>query len=317
MPLFRAGEFLYSKAEQEERKKFLQERVDFLRTKREAVESSYLATFNMKIDRSRDEEQRKEEALEYDRLDKIWNFDKYPEELPMCLILPGINNYAGYRAELNLNSIFQQNYSNYFVVIINDASTDRSDEIYRKYLDFHNFDKSRYVYINNKRNKGSLENIYNSVHEYCSADSVASSPDADDELIGKNVLKVFNAAFQQKKAGVIYSNFIWYRLSIKRATIGITQPYTEQEKAGNWYRHTRQHKYSQYRAFRSQLFRKIDQKSLRRDSGRFFETAADDAIYYPMMEMSCGRVFKIPGIHYLYNYYTGINDNQRQTGKQQ
>jgi hypothetical protein len=31
--------------------------------------------------------------------------------------------------------------------------------------------------------------------------------DADDELIGKNVLKIFNAAHQKLKAGVIYSNF--------------------------------------------------------------------------------------------------------------
>ena len=50
-----------------------------LRSQKKEVESSYLASFNMKIDRSREEEQRREEGLEYDRLDKIWNFDKYPK----------------------------------------------------------------------------------------------------------------------------------------------------------------------------------------------------------------------------------------------
>ena len=221
MSLVRAGEFLYDRDEQEKRAKFLQHRVDFLRSRRD-VESSILATFNMKIDRSRDEEQRKEEALDYDRLDKLWDFDRYPEELPMCLIVAGFNNYPDFRVELSLNSIFQQNYSNFFVVLIDDASTDRSVEVYRKYLEFHNIDRSRYVFISNKQNKGSLENIYNSVHQYCSTDSIVSSPDADDELLGKNVLKVFNVAFQQKKAGVIYSNYMWYEPLLLRVGVGST-----------------------------------------------------------------------------------------------
>jgi len=33
--------------------------------------------------------------------------------------------------------------------------------------------------------------------------------DGDDELIGKNVLKIFNVEFQRLKAGVVYSNFIY------------------------------------------------------------------------------------------------------------
>ena len=45
--------------------------------------------------------------------------------------------------------------------------------------------------------------------------------------------------------------------------------------------------------------------------GKFFMIAADNGIYYPMMEMSCGRVFKIQGIHYLYNPSTGYNDGAK------
>ena len=32
------------------------------------------------------------------------------------------------------------------------------------------------------------------------------------------------------------------------------------------------------------------------------------AIYYPLMELSCGWVLKISGFHYLYNFNTGLND---------
>lgn len=52
----------------------------------------------------------------------------------MCVVSPGYNNNAKFRIEYSLNSIFTQNYSNYKVIIINDASTDGSGEIYRKYF---------------------------------------------------------------------------------------------------------------------------------------------------------------------------------------
>lgn len=34
--------------------------------------------------------------------------------------------------------------------------------------------------------------------------------DGDDEFIGKNVLKIFNAEYQRRKAGALYSNFYFY-----------------------------------------------------------------------------------------------------------
>jgi len=52
----------------------------------------------------------------------------------MCIVSPGYNNNAHFRIEYSLNSIFTQNYTNYKAVIINDASTDGSGEVYRKYF---------------------------------------------------------------------------------------------------------------------------------------------------------------------------------------
>ena len=44
--------------------------------------------------------------------------------------------------------------------------------------------------------------------------------DGDDELIGRQVLKVFNAAFQKEKAWFVYSNFI----ISKSLTAGYSKP---------------------------------------------------------------------------------------------
>ena len=131
----------------------------------------------------------------------------------MCLIVPGFNNNANFRIEDNLNSIFFQNYTNYRVVLIDDASTDGSGEVYRNYFRFHAIDKQRYTYIENARRVTALENIYFASINHCGKDSVVVTLDADDEFIGRNVLQVFNWAYQTKKAGVVYSNlYIYHQL---------------------------------------------------------------------------------------------------------
>jgi len=40
------------------------------------------------------------------------------------------------------------------------------------------------------------------------------------------------------------------------------------------------------------------------------------AIYFPVLELSCGRVKKISGYHYLYNVNTGLNDYMVDRNKQ-
>ena len=74
----------------------------------------------------------------------------------MCIIAPGFNNNAQFRLENNLNSIFRQNYTNYFVVLINDASNDGSDELFRKYINHYEIDPNKYVYLENSQRKTAL-----------------------------------------------------------------------------------------------------------------------------------------------------------------
>lgn len=111
------------------------------------------------------------------------------------------------------------------MVVINDASTDGSHEIYQKYFQFHKINPLRYSYIFNPINIGALESIYNAVNKHCSPDSIVLRVDADDELVGKNALQAMNSAFQRFKAGVVYSNFILNNNS-KDAYGGNTANYT-------------------------------------------------------------------------------------------
>jgi hypothetical protein len=238
---------LYNEPQRNARRLFIEERYAFL-SNHKNQQSLYLASFNNKADNSRDEEQRRMEAEEYERIDRLWGFSNYPQELPMCIIMPSYNNNARFRIEYALNSVFQQNYTNYFLVIINDKSTDGSDLTYRKYLDFWRPSKDNYVYVSNSERKTALGNIEAACRQYCSPDAIGLNLDGDDEFIGKNVLKTFNAAYQNLKAGVLYSNFYWHNQPTQ-TMIGFTSDYLQTEKDQNLYR-ARPNKFSHLRTFR-------------------------------------------------------------------
>ena len=197
----------------------MQERKEFLSDKTQ-FESLSLIQHNILL--TEDDARLKQEAelKEYERLNHKYHLNKVSYELPICAILTGYNNNADFRIELNLNSIFSQNYNNFFVALVNDASDDGSDEVYRKYFAFHNLSSDKFVYIENKVRKTALENIYDLIMNHCSEDSIVFNIDADDELIGTNVFKVFNAEYQRTKGGVLYSSIYRY---IQGVFIGFNQ----------------------------------------------------------------------------------------------
>jgi len=118
--------------------------------------------------------------------------------------------------------------------------------------------------------------------------------DADDELNGRNTFKLYNWGFQTLKSGVLYTNY--YRLTSPNQGIkmGLTSIYTDEEKSQNLYRKTNW-KTSHLKSFRSELLHKIKPKDLQYDDGRFFTVTSDMAIFFPLMDQSCGRVDKIEG----------------------
>jgi hypothetical protein len=128
------------------------------------------------------------------------------------------------------------------------------------------------------------------------------------------VLKIFNAGYQRSRAGVLYSNFYWYEQA-GNLMLGFTSEYTDAEKKGNSYRQSPQ-RFSHLRSYRTELFRRIEAKDFQDEQGKFFTIAYDMVMYFPLMELSCGRITKIAGYHYLYNINTGLNDYQVDRNKQ-
>ena len=69
-----------------------------------------------------------EDMMELTRQERQYYDKKYQtdgkEELPFCIVVPTFNNKKGDRHLSNIRSIARQEYENYHVVVIDDASTD-------------------------------------------------------------------------------------------------------------------------------------------------------------------------------------------------
>ena len=69
--------------------------------------------------------------------------------------------------------------------------------------------------------------------------------------------------------------------------------------------------FSHVRTFRAMLFHEIDaDKEFKDSEGNFYTAAPDIAIMLPVLELACGQVHKIEGIHYLYHSNTGLNEHR-------
>lgn len=71
-----------------------------------------------------------------------------------------------------------------------------------------------------------MSNIYKAVYSHCQKGELLLIVDGDDELIGKYVFKVLNAAYHRLKSLVIYTNHIQSKREVL-LDLGISRPYSE------------------------------------------------------------------------------------------
>lgn len=152
-------------------------------------------------------------------------YDLSRPELAMCVVVPSFRNSVRFRYFLNLWSILQQNYSNYHVVVVDDASGDGTAEKIGQEIAAHQLE-GRVKLVANRERKGHMANIYSAVHEHCREDELLLVIDGDDELIGRQVFKLVNAVYYRDRPLAMYTNHI----QAKKDTaieVGISLPYPD------------------------------------------------------------------------------------------
>ena len=220
-------------------------------------------------------------------------------EKPIVVVIPSYNNQSYYKK--NLQSVFQQQYNNYRIIYLNDASTDKTLQNVQKYIQQCK-QQHRVTIINNTKNMGALYNHYTAAH-LCQDHEIIINLDGDDFLKHKHVLSRVNKAYQDPNIWMTYGQF--EHLYYSKAKGGFyTKPGSCKQIPKNIAHLNIYREYgwcsSHLRTFYAGLFKHIKLQDLLEDSS-FYRSACDMAIMYPMLELSGGKFTFINEILYTYN----------------
>lgn len=230
------------------------------------------------------------------------------KEKPIVVIITSYNNSQWYKK--NLDSVFMQQYTNYRVIYVDDASTDGIGELVAAYINDHNLHK-KMALIRNATNKRKLANLYHAIHNLCHDNEIVVELDGDDWLAHKQVLSIINSLYSKKNIWLAYasyrdvgkSTFRRRRIMVCRTPERVIRQRSYRNHLWIW---------SGLRTYYTWLFKRIKKKDLVYPSGQyvgeFFKTSSDGATMFPMLEMAGQRIDFIAQPLLLRNVATPLND---------
>jgi glycosyltransferase involved in cell wall biosynthesis len=217
----------------------------------------------------------------------------------ITVIIPSYNNRQWY--ERNLSSVVAQDYHDFRVIYVDDCSSDGTGELVEQFI----ADRSSGNLIHLIRNPvrlGALQNLYNTV-DICDDDEIVVLLDGDDWFAHNRVLTKVNVVYANPDCWMTYGQ---YR-SWPDSMIGYSREIPPDIIETNNFRESEWCS-SHLRSFRAWLFKLIKMEDLISPCGAFYQMAWDQAIMFPMLEMSGHRAKFISEVLYIYNAVNPIND---------
>lgn len=218
-------------------------------------------------------------------------------EKPIVVVIPSYNNEKW--VEKNFRSILEQNYTNFRIVYIDDAS---KDSTFAKVCALASKTHIPVKLVHNEDNQGALRNLYQEIHQ-CDDDEIIVTVDGDDWLAHKDVLLRINEVYSAEDIWMTYGSY-----QTTRGDRGIGRSVPQRVIERNSFR-----KYTQpshLRTFYAWLFKKIAKEDLLY-KGEFLPMTWDLAIMFPMMEMAGTRQKFIEEIVYIYNVHNPVSDDKK------
>ncbi len=228
-------------------------------------------------------------------------------ERSIVLVTTSYNNSKWYKR--NLDAIFEQNYSNWKIIYVDDLSPDGTRELVENYVQDSPFE-DKVVIVKNERRKLKVENFYHAVHTYCDDDDIVIDYDGDDWLAHPDVLSIINQIYEDPEVWITYGSYVNWPKPLGCCCEQISQEFID----NNSYRYKRWMA-SHLKSFYAWLFKKIRPESLQ-FQGQFFDMAGDLAFMFPMLEMAGGRFKFVPDVLYIYNTGNPLNDCKKNRKRQ-
>ena len=226
------------------------------------------------------------------------------KEQRIVIISPTYNSEA--YIQQCIKSVATQDYDNYHMIVIDDASTDKT---YEKACSFvENFRSDLITVIKNDENKGAVRNQIESIRKYCKPDDIVMFLDGDDSLINDNeIFQFYNNLYDgttEFTYGSCYS-------MVDRIPL-IAQNYPEEIKQKKEYRKYKFNwnmPYTHLRTFKAGLLDGLDDSNFQDGSGEWYKAGGDGSIFYSLIEQADPKKVKVVSdIVYNYNDINPLND---------
>jgi glycosyltransferase involved in cell wall biosynthesis len=217
----------------------------------------------------------------------------------IAIVIPSYNNRQWYKR--NLFSLCTQDYDNYRAIYVDDGSSDETGELVEKFIADHHLG-NRIRLIRNPVRVGAMQNLYNMIHS-CDDDEIVIILDGDDWFAHNKVLKKINEVYSDPNCWMTYGQYVSWPDELFGYSRQIPCHITEANtfRGYEWCA-------SHLRSFYAWLFKMIKKEDLIGPCGTFYPMAWDQAMMFPMLEMSGHRAKFISDVLYIYNAANPIND---------
>ncbi len=213
----------------------------------------------------------------------------YPlENRSFRIVIVGRNN--GANLEKTLQSVFLQNYENFRILYIDDASDDGSGDLARDLI----YDSPIFTKIQfhqNEKPLGTLASLTRAIRGFPDEEIVAVLH-GDDWLAHEWVIARLNQYYADPDLWLTYgeaSDYPTYQLGKARPLDGKGKPIRSQPLST-----------THLKTFYAGLFKKIDDADLQY-KGEYFQGAADLAFMFPLLEMADGHSQCLQEVLYICN----------------
>lgn len=202
--------------------------------------------------------------------------------------------------ENSLISAFNQKYTNFRIICIDDASPDGSGEVISQVIKQYN-QEDRVSFIQNQIRVGVLANFITAL-ELCHDDEIIVLLDGDDELSCLHVLTMLNAMYQNQDVWMTYGQFAHSNPGYIGQCSEIPDEVIQENKI-------REYPFvsSHLKTFYTWLFKRIKREDLQ-IKGQYFHVASDLAYMFPMLEMAGFHSRFVSQVLYIYNTANPISE---------
>lgn len=219
-------------------------------------------------------------------------------EKPLAVVITAYN--CAQWCEQSLDSIFAQDYSNFYVIFVDDCSSDGTADRVQAYIDKHNL-KDRLFLIRNVERRRKMHNIY-TVYHSIPDDHIIIQIDGDDRLAYNNqIFKLINETYHTEDVWLTYGQYC-----NTNGDMGYAAPVPEKVLKRRGFRRWN-FVYMHLRTFNAWLFKQIKlhdviTRGVPGFAGKFYPCSNDVATMIPMLEMAGTRFKFFDEVLYLRNY---------------